>query len=213
MKNLVLVLVLAVSLSSVYAQNSSYEDIMKKNIDLLYKASDMSDYQKVANTFEIVANKETANWLPLYYIALTKIYMSYSAKDSDKKDLYLDEAQKFLDKALALNSNESELIVLQGFLHQARISIAPVSRGQKYSGLANSYFDKAEKINSENPRIYYLKGMNVLNMPKMFGGGKENALPLFQKAKEKFDKFEVSNELYPNWGSQGNEKRLNYCQN
>ena len=211
MKNLVLLLVLAVSLSSVYAQNSSYEDIMKKNIDLLYEADNESDYQKVANTFEIVANKEETKWLPLYYVSLTKVFMSHNIKDNAKKDLYLDEAQKFLDKALILNNNESELLILQGFLHQARISVSPVSRGKKYSVLANSYFDKAEKINSENPRIYYLKGMNVLNMPKMFGGGKENALPLFQKAKEKFNKFEVSNELYPNWGSQSNENKLNYC--
>lgn len=213
MKNLVLLLVLTLSLSSVFAQNSSYEGIMKKNIDLLYEASNESDYQILTNSFEIIANKEETKWLPLYYVGLTKVYMSYSVKDSDKKDLYLDEAQKFLDKAFTLNSNESELIVLQGFLHQARISVSPVSRGQKYSVLANNSFDKAEKINSENPRIYYLKGMSVLNMPKMFGGGKENALPLFQKAKEKFDKFTVLNELYPNWGSQSNEQRLNYCLN
>ena len=213
MKKIALLLVLTISLSNVFSQNPSYNEVMKKNKDLFVKASNISEYQDVANKFEIVVNKETTKWLPLYYVALAKVFMSHKEKDGDKKDLYLDDAQKFVDKALAINSNESEIIVLQGFLHQARISVSPISRGQRYSSMSNNSFSKAAKINSENPRAYYLMGMNVLNTPAMFGGGKEKALPLFQKAKQKYDNFIVSNELLLNWGAKGNKERLEYCSN
>jgi tetratricopeptide (TPR) repeat protein len=211
MKKLTLVFVLSLTLSGVFAQKSVYETEMKKNIDLLYAAKNLSEYQKVANKFDLIANKETTKWLPLYYASFTRILMSYSEKDEDKKDALLDEAQKPLDKALKIKENESELLVLQGMLYQARISVSPMVRGYKYSTLSNNSLNEAKKINKENPRIYYLAGMNVLNMPSMFGGGKEKALPYFQKAKEKYDKFTVSNELMPNWGKSGNEEKLAYC--
>jgi len=213
MKKIALVLVLTISLTNIFSQNSSYYEVMKTNKNLFLKASNITEYQNIANKFEIVATNDTSKWLPLYYVALSKVFMSYQEKNGTKKDLYLDDAQKFLDKAIAINSTESEIIVLQGFLHQARISVDPMSRGQKYSSMANNYFRKAAKINSENPRAYYLMGMNILNTPKMYGGGKERALALFQKAQEKFDKFAVTNDLFPNWGSEGNKKRLEYCSN
>ncbi len=211
MKKLTLVLVLSLTLTSVFAQNSIYEKEMKKNINLLYNAKNMSDYQKVANKFDLIANKETDKWLPLYYASFSRILMSYTEPDGDKKDALLDEAQKPLDKAFKIKEKESELLVLQGMLYQARISVSPMARGYKYSSLSNNSLGDAQDINEENPRIYYLAGMNALNMPSMFGGGKEKALPYFKKGKEKYDKFTPKNDLMPNWGKTSNEKKLEYC--
>jgi len=211
MKNLTLVLVLSLTLTSVFAQNSIYEKEMKKNIDLLYNANEMTDYQKAANKFDLIAGKETDKWLPLYYASFSRILMSYIEPDGDKKDALLDEAQKPLDKAFKIKDKESELLVLQGMLHQARISVSPMARGYKYSTLSENSLGDAQYIDEENPRIYYLAGMNALNMPKMFGGGTEKALPYFKKGKEKYDKFTASNELMPNWGKTSNEKKLEYC--
>lgn len=211
MKNLTLVLVLSLTLTSAFAQNSKYEKAMKENINLLYKAEKISEYQEVANKFDLIANKETKEWLPLYYSCFAKILMSYNEKDGDKKDALLDEAQKPLDKALKINAKESELLVLQGMLYQARISVSPMARGYKYSSLSNNSLGDAQDIDKENPRIYYLAGMNKLNMPSMFGGGKEAALPYFKKGKEKFDNFTASNDLMPNWGKSSNEAKLKYC--
>ena len=211
MKNLTLVLVLSLTLTSTFAQNSKYEKAMKENIDLLYSAKELSEYQKIANKFDLIANNETKEWLPLYYASFARVLMSFIEQDGDKKDALLDEAQKPLDKAFKIKEKESELLVLQGMLYQARISVSPMARGYKYSSLSNNSLGDAQDINEENPRIYYLAGMNKLNMPKMFGGGKEAALPYFKKGKEKFDKFTTSNDLMPNWGKSSNEAKLEYC--
>jgi len=49
-------------------------------------------------------------------------------------------------------------------------------------------------------------------MPKMFGGGKEAAKPLFQKANEKFLSFKPADVLSPNWGKEQNEQLLKSCE-
>ncbi len=211
MNKITLTLVLSLIVTSVFGQDSMYEKTMKKNIDSLYAAKKIADYQKVANSFEIVAVKENDKWLPLYYVAFSKILMSYAEKDAAKKDVYLDDAQKSIDKAFKISDKEDELYVLQGMLHQARISVSPMSRGQKYSILAEKSFNEASVLNPDNPRIYYLRATNILHTPKMYGGGKEKALPYFQKAKEKYDKFTLLNELMPNWGKERNERNLQYC--
>ena len=211
MKNLTLVLVLSLTLTSMFAQKSMYEKTMKENINLLYKAKEIAEYQKIANKFELIANNEKEEWLPLYYACFSRILMCYTEQDEDKKDALLDEGQKALDRALKINEKEDEILVMQGMLHQARITVSPMARGYKYSTLSNTFLGNAQDINKENPRIYYLAGMNALGMPKMFGGGKEKALPYFQKAKEKYDKFTASNEIMPDWGKTSNAKKLEYC--
>ena len=211
MKRFALLFILAISFTCVFSQESMYKTAMKANIDSLLNTSSIEQYSQVANKFEIIANKEKEKWLPLYYLSLTKVFMSFNEKNDTKRDLYLDEAQKHLDKAMILNKNESELLVLQGFIYQARISVSPMVRGYKYSTLANQIFDKATELNPDNPRIYYLKAMNILNTPSMFGGGKKSALPLFKKAKEKYDSFVPKNELYPNWGVEKNAQKIAYC--
>jgi tetratricopeptide (TPR) repeat protein len=138
--------------------------------------------------------------------------MVHRGVEKEKIDSYLDHAQKFIDKALTIDQNESEIYLLQGFLHQARIGVDPMSRGQKYAALAHESFEKAKALNPENPRIYYLMAMSVLNTPEMFGGGKKNALPLFLQAKEKFDAFKPASAVSPSWGAEHNQQMLEKCQ-
>lgn len=213
MKKIVLFTCLSIVISLSYAQNSSYEEMMKESVNQLWNSRSEKEFLTVANKFEMISKKDESKWLPLYYLSLSEVIMCHNLADKTNIDMYLDDAQKVLDKALEINGSESELYVLQGMLYQARISVAPVSRGQKYSVLAATVFETAKTLNPDNPRIYYLSGMNILGTPKMFGGGKENALPFFNIAKEKFDNFELSDELLPNWGNVDNIKMIQYCMN
>jgi hypothetical protein len=76
---------------------------------------------------------------------------------------------------------------------------------------ANEMFDLAIKINPENPRGYYLKGVTVLNTPEFFGGGKVPAKPILTQAVSKYVSNKSSVAFYPNWGKDDCEKQLAKC--
>ncbi|HKL33443.1 MAG TPA: tetratricopeptide repeat protein, partial [Tangfeifania sp.] len=134
--------------------------------------------------------------------------MSYIDQNVDKKDPYLDKAQQFLDKAFKIAPRESELFALQAFLYPSRITVDPMARGMEYMGKMNAALDKAIELNPENPRSYYLRAITLLNMPEQFGGGAKVARPLFETAKEKFDKFEPASPIHPDWGKEINEMEM-----
>jgi len=211
MKKVVMLFSAIIMLSSAYAQNQAYYENMGKNLQKFASAQTIADWQDLANQFDRIANVEKTEWLPQYYAAQAIIFMSFQEQDKSKVDAYLDNAQKYIDKAMEIAKNESEIHVLQGMLYQSRIGVDPMGRGQQYSMQAYGSLEKAKELNAENPRIYFLQAQNVLYTPEAFGGGKKNALPIFQQANEKFDKFKPANQLSPNWGKESNLQQLAEC--
>jgi hypothetical protein len=120
-------------------------------------------------------------------------------------------AQKHLDMLEKQGIKESEIQALQAFVYQLRIT--DMAKGMKYSMLAGEQLDEAEKLNPNNPRIYYLRGMNIFHTPKSFGGGANNAKPLFEKAAALFKSQKPATALEPNWGEWHNNKMLAECNN
>ncbi|MCD4696156.1 MAG: hypothetical protein K8S16_07925 [Bacteroidales bacterium] len=185
---------------------SSYMMIMVKHKKSFKMASNEQDFQNLANNFERIAKAESDQWHPLYYASLCYINMSFVNKDNDAKDAYLDKAQTYLDQAIEIYPDESELFTLQALLHQGRIQIDPAGMGMNYSMKANESLEKAKLYNPENPRVYYLQGMNILHTPESFGGGTEPACKLFKIAKEKFSNQKPGHVLSPTWGAERNEQ-------
>ena len=179
----------------------------------MYQSTTVEDYQLMANTFERIALAEKKEWFPSYYTGYCYIMMAFMAGKPDQIDPYLDLAQKHLDNALSTDAKEAELYVLQGMLHQARISVDFMSRGMVYSQKAQGVLEEAVKLDPKNPRAFYLMGINVYSTPKMYGGGPEVALPLFKKAQENFELGEaINNDLMPAWGKENNEQMLAECE-
>ncbi len=211
MKKSVLILVLFL-LSGVTFANDAYQNAMKQAIDKLFQCQSVQEYVDVANQFERISATETKEWLPLYYASFSYIMISFRETDNAKKDQYLDQAQKYLDKAMSIEPNESELFMLQGFLYPSRINIDPINRGMALVGKMNAALDKALELNPDNPRVYYLRATMTNNMPEAFGGGAAKALPLYQKAAEKFELFKAKSEIHPNWGKEINAADLQKIQ-
>ncbi len=207
MKTLITIFLSLVVLTA-NAQNKNYQEAMASAISQMESSETVSNFQQAANTFERISMTETDEWLPLYYAAYSFIVMSYIDQDMEKKDPYLDKAQQFLDKAFKIAPEESELFALQAFLYPSRITVDPMARGMEYMGKMNAALDKAIELNPDNPRSYYLRAITLLNMPESFGGGAEVARPLFEKAKEKFDKFEPASPIHPDWGKEINEMEM-----
>lgn len=203
-----LTLIFSLAVLTTNAQGKNYQEAMASAIEKMESSETVSNFQQAANTFERISMTETDEWLPLYYAAYSFIVMSYMDQDADKIDPYLDKAQQFLDKAFKIAPNESELFALQAFLYPGRITVDPMARGMEYMPKMNAAIDKAIELNPENPRSYYLRAITLLNMPEQFGGGAEVARPLFETAKEKFDKFEPASTIHPDWGKEINEMEM-----
>jgi len=211
MKKSVLILVMLL-LSGVTFANDAYQTAMKQSIDKLFQSQTIQEYIDVANQFERISTIEKKEWLPLYYASFSYIMISFKETDNARKDQYLDQAQKYLDQAMSIELNESELFMLQGFLYPSRINIDPMNRGMTFMGKMNAALDKALELNPDNPRVYYLRATMTANMPEAFGGGAAKALPLYQKAAEKFDLFKPKSEIHPNWGKELNAGDLQKIQ-
>lgn len=197
---------------NMFAQsNSKFEKTMVKQIDLLDKAKAGTDFVNAANAFERIANAETKEWLPLYYQAYALVLSSNDEKDNVKKDAVLDKALEIANKADKLSPDNSEIVTLQSWITSMKIGIDPATRGQKLGMEAGMLTAHAIELNPENPRPYFLQGTGLLFTPEQFGGGKAKALPVLEKAIEKFNAFKPANAMIPNWGKEIAQKMLDEC--
>lgn len=211
MKTKVLLFLIVLFLSfKTQAQSPAYDSALLVTVQEL-KASSPDKMPDLAARFERLMLISPNDWLPLYYAAYCKTIHSFALQDGEAKDNLLNSAQELLDKAMVTQTKESELWVLQALVYQGRIMVNPMGRGMKYSQKVYEALDSAEKLNAKNPRCFYLRGQNLFNTPKMFGGGKDAAKPNLEKAHELFSNQEAQSPLLPEWGKLDNENLLNNC--
>lgn len=212
MKSLLIFLTITLCATHSLAQEDRYITAMKSAIDLLGQASEPAEFAESANRFERIATAEKSRWLPCYYASYALIVMSFDEPDGGQKDLILDRAQDLLDRAMELEPRESELQVLQAFIHNSRILVDPMGRGLTYIEKVFGSLETARTLNPDNPRIYFLEGVNRLNLPPSMGGGAETARPILEEALVKFDAFSSGNPLWPAWGKDATRAELEKLQ-
>lgn len=187
------------------------EESLSKTLINMDSVQNLSGMMKVSAQFDMIAAKWENVWSTNYYAAYAKTIASFIVQDSKKKDLFLDEADKYFEKIQTIDSQNDETWVLAALITNARISVDGQNRGMQYGAIFNQYIEKAEKINPNNPRIQYLKGSSLFYTPEMYGGGKAKAKPYFEKAKELFAKEHKSSVLKPVWGEKQNLDFLKQC--
>jgi len=216
MKNKLLILTIIVSITLIsicaYGQEDRYTTAMKSAIEIMDQASDPAEFIESANRFERIATAEKSRWMPYYYASYSLVVMSFDENNGGQKDLILDRAQELLDRALELEPEESELHVLQAFLYPSRILVDPMGRGMTYIEKMFTELETAKSLNPENPRIYYLDGINKVNLPSSMGGGADVAKPILEEAVSKFEAFTNEDPLWPNWGEEGARTELEKLQ-
>jgi len=208
MKFLLFSLVTLTGLAS-FAQSDKYVEAMKKNLALFDSAKTSADYQALANTFERIGSAEKTQWLPYYYAGLALATSGWNDPNIDK-DANSTRINTLCDKAAALDNN-SEIYALRNMSATQQMMVDPQTRWQTYGVQAAKDIDEGLKMNPDNPRLYYLRGESIFNTPQAFGGGKEKAKPVFEKALALF-KTDKPKPLYPNWGMQRTEEQLAKCQ-
>lgn len=198
MKTLATLLVLLVT-AELHGQDK-YQAAMLKNIDAVYKARTIAEYQVAVNSFERIAAAEKNRFEPFYYIAFGEIMMANAETDGARKDAHLDLAASAIGKAKALKPNDSEVVALEGFVHMIRVTVDPQTRGQEYSAKAFNSFNTAVALDPNNPRALVLLGQMQLGTARFFGSDTHEACATFASASNKFETFQSTDALAPQWG-------------
>lgn len=200
MKKIILsIAVVLISLVSM-AQKPEYYQTMGESLGEYANCKGVADFQALGNKFEMIANVEKTEWLPLYYHAHCYILMSFMEQDAAKKDSYLDVAEKSVNKLIEMAPTEAEVFVLQAFYLTARLVVNPVERGQEYSGLVGQANGKALAIDPSNPRAKMMKIQMDMGAAPYMGLDPKSFCPQAKELLASWDNFKPKSPLYPNWG-------------
>ena len=181
---------------------------MEAKIVLIDSANTVESLTDLANAFERIADAEKNQWLPYYYAAYCNASAGIiagaggdmMAAKADKTDPYADKADKQIKKAEELAKNNSEIFIVKKMIATLRMLGDPMNRYMTYGPEAQAMLDEAKKLNPENPRVYILEGQDKFYTPEQFGGSKDEAKVLFEKAQKLYETFKPETKIHPNWG-------------
>jgi len=200
MKKIILsIAVVLISLVSM-AQKPEFFKAMGETLPQYGECKSVADFQALGNKFEMIANVEKAEWLPLYYHAHCYILMSFMEPDAAKKDSYLDVAEKSVTKLIEMATSESEVFVLQAFYLTGRLVVNPMERGQEYSGLSGQAIGKALALDATNPRAKMLKIQMDMGAAQFFGTDPKSFCPQAKELLASWDNFKPKSPIHPRWG-------------
>lgn len=207
MKKSILMMAFICLASFTFAQSEKYENAMKANIAKMDSMVVNKSEDEIANNFIRIGDAEKTQWLPYYYAGYCKAVQALTEKGNSKKDALADKANELITKAeIILGKENSETDVIKSMIATAHMTVDPASRYMTYGQNISSNLENAEKLDSTNPRPFLIQAQNTFYTPEQYGGGKDAAKPIFEKAKQLFDNFKPESDISPNWG----EKSLQY---
>lgn len=207
-----MVIVLSVLLSSFTTVNDErYLNVMKKNIDAVYKAQSMEELRNAVNTFERIGSTEKTKWEPFYYASFGYIMMANAEQSAANKDAFLDQATNVLNKAKEIAPAESEVIALEGFIHMMRVTVDPATRGPQFAPIAMKTFGKAIELNPDNPRALALMAQMQFGTAQFLGSPVTEACATVELALQKFKGFTTDSPVAPQWGKAMAEELKKQC--
>ena len=190
------------------SQGRKYTKAMQSAIEKMHEAADPASELELVASFEELAQKYPDQWLPSYHASRILIISSFEESDGSKSDVLLEHAKKWLDSAMKLVPDESEVHVLKALYYIGMMSVEPEVRGPLYYEDAMEAIRNSLSLNPENPRAHFMDGMMTVNMPEFLGGGPEAAKPIFLEAQKKFQSYQNDDPFWPVWGTDLNQSEL-----
>lgn len=209
MKQTLLAILLCSTVLLSVAQSDKYTAAMKKAFTLFDSAKSVTELQSAAGMFERIGDAEKTQWLPYYYAALAQATIGWRPDVKDK-DANAEKIKALLEKGKAIETN-SELLTIENMMNTQQMMVDPQTRWQTYGQQAAAALQQGMKLDPNNPRLYYLQGMSIFNTPTQFGGGKDKAKPIFEKALALY-KAAQPKPMYPHWGQKQTEDMIAQCQ-
>lgn len=212
MKKIILILAVVLVSSVANAQKAEYYKAMGETLGQFANCKSVADFQELGNKFQMIANAEKTEWLPLYYQTQCYILMSFVEQDAAKKDSYLDVAEKSLNKLIEMAPGEAEVYVLQSFYFTGRLLVNPMERGQEYSQLSGQATGKALALDPTNPRAKMLKIQMDMGSAPYMGLDAKSFCPQAKELLASWDNYKPKSQLYPNWGKDQVEGIVKGCE-
>ena len=209
MKRIIFILTAVLGTSFSFAQMpDKFVKAMESKIAMLDSVKTAEGYIDLANAFERIADAEKNQGLAYYYAAYCNASAGtivgaggdMMAAKADKTDPYADKADKQIKKAEELMRSNSEIFIVKKMIATLRMLGDPMNRYMMYGPEATAMLEEAKKMNPDNPRVYLLEGQDKYFTPEQFGGNKEEAKIIFEKAQKLFETFKPETSIHPNWG-------------
>lgn len=192
--------------------DEKYYQKMGETLKGFSACTSVEDFQNLANKFQVIANVEKEEWLPLYYEAQCYILISFMGNlRAEEKDAYLDKASELLDSMEELAPEEAEVQVLIAFYLTGSLLVNPPQRSMSTTPLIHAAIGKALAMEPNNPRATFLRISNEMGTASYFG---EDTAPFCAQAKEllqKWDSYALKSPIHPNWGKEDLEGIVNSC--
>jgi hypothetical protein len=190
-----------------FAQSEKYVKNMQDKVGAVDTTRTPDALIELSAAFERIADAEKTQWLPYYYAAYTQINSGYMMSGgqtgtnmTEKFDPIAEKAEQLLNKAEALNNDNSEIFVVKKMIASLRMMADPMSRYMQYGPVAQQALATAKKLNPENPRPYLLEAQDKYFTPEQYGGSKTKAKEFFEEALKKYEAFKPASNLDPVWG-------------
>ncbi len=204
-------LLIVAVLLSIASWSQSYESLMEEKVQLFEQRDKHVDLVSLSDDFASISKQFKQEEGAKYYRALCLVLSIFHEKDNKQKDVLAQKSEKLINKGIKLNPNNAEWHLLKALMYQAAITASPRERGYVYSQKAKVCLAEAFKLDSNNPRYFFLKGQNIYYTPKQFGGGASKAKPLFEKAALLFEKQNAQHSYSIRWGKNTNAQQLKAC--
>lgn len=208
MKKTILLFLAALAISVAHAQDDKFVKVMEKAIASMDTLKTYEDWLSASNRFERIAQKETKQWLPQYYVGFCQIMAFNTSQDAAMQELMLKKAEEYVNKADALQPDHSEIYLLKSMVSGLYIRLNPMVNGQKYAPMASAQLEKARRLDTGNPRVDMQEGLTLFFTPPQWGGDKVKAKALLETAASKYESFVPATSIHPNWGKKANEMFL-----
>jgi hypothetical protein len=203
MKRFLMISVICAMSTLVSGQNEKFVKAMEALVPAVDTTRSPEGLNELANSFERIANAEKTQWLPFYYAALCQVNianMYFQLQKPDQIDLVLDKAEPLMNAALALEANNSELLLLKKMYSSGRMMADPMNRYMSYGMDAQTALETAKSLDPKNPRVYLMEGIDKYFTPEQYGGSKTEGKKLFEEAERLFKEFQPKSTIHPTWG-------------
>ncbi len=195
----------------IFALNVTAQTPYEKGMDKAFSLWGQGKMNEVSNLFERISKAEKDNWIPAYYVAYVNILSSFNIKNESDLKAKLDKAKIYLDKADKLSPNNPEIIIIQALRNTAYIAFDGQKYGMSLSMKNAQLFEKALKIDRNNPRVILQKAEWDMGSARFFGKSTEPYCKDVKRTLELFDQEKVKIKYAPSWGKSRATEVLKQC--